>query len=559
MNKKNQDSGQNDEVNNLIISANTVKFLDQKDYKSDNNIIKSSEKEGEYRYINKNFYNINIINDIRSRPHSIQDVINQDNMENHTIVEEDKIKEKNLLNISNHLLRRSKSKRNNSNQIFEKSSQDKLNMSNETIKNYNQRNIKISIRKDISSNNNEKDYFDDSKINIHSNKDNGKTLVNINILKKNDVYDSISNKKFSNENVTKLVEIKKNNEIEMIQKNNNQKTKMKNNESINIGENHALNKNFNLNISKLNNPTNKIQISNYSSSSKSKTLENNTVVNFKSSGKINKNYQKVVTNSSFPDEINILKNFIGLKSKINDSNILNNYNTDDIAKMYNSSVKTTVSAYFYFCDFLYENINHQKIIFEAIKSIINIITNLKINNELKEILIRFYQQFLSKFKIEKEQDLNILITFFIKIHFDPVICFIKNMILECILVNIDIKLFEKNLDSILEIIEMILPLQEYNKKDVLEFFSFVKQVYLMITTNRNDHTLLEKIRKFTLRSMEKYQSMFDADLKHKFTNLLSKIELMQSKNENEENEANRFFFNYSHKNNKKSKFLKLEI
>jgi len=114
------------------------------------------------------------------------------------------------------------------------------------------------------------------------------------------------------------------------------------------------------------------------------------------------------------------------------------------------------------------------------------------------------------------------------------------MVLECILLNIDTKLFEENLDSILEITEMIIPANEYDKNSILVFLKFAKQIYLMISTNKNDTCLLEKVKKFTLKVIENHLPYMEEELKHKFKKIIGKIEFMQNNiNEGEENESYR--------------------
>ena len=275
---------------------------------------------------------------------------------------------------------------------------------------------------------------------------------------------NLDNTHFINSNSKKNVsDFKKNinskDKIESINITNiNQNSKQFFNEVNNSSNNLTKNYNFNENL------TNKIFNKDEENSLKTKTSAKNSIVNFNSNWNIKKDFKKIITNSSIPDDINLCKKFINLKRK-NTGNETN-FASDEVNLLYNSILKSLLSSYFYFCDYIFEFEENQNLIFEMIKTLINIISNFKINNEIKEILIRFYQEFLSKFQIRKSQDLSIISTFYIKIHFDPVICFIKKIVLECILINIDTKLFLDNIDGILEITEMILPVEYEKKKNI---------------------------------------------------------------------------------------------
>lgn len=375
-------------------------------------------------------------------------------------------------------------------------------------------NLEKTINSDDTLKNTENKFSEDIVINKKlSENNNNKTILQ---SKTND-----SKKNLLNDKDGCLISLNKK-KVSLVEKNKNQVT-IKNDNNKEISEKN------------IENQTNKLDKNIYQSSVKTKTTRKNSIFDFIPTGKINKNFQKILTNSSFPDDINILKNFIGLKSKLNETNC--NNNTDDFIQVYNSIIKTTLSGYFYLCDFLYENTDNQIVIFEILKSLINLISNIKINNELKEILIRFYQEFLTKFKIKKPQELSIIITFFIKINFDPVICFIKKIVLECILLNIDQKLLEENLDSILEITEMIISANEYNTESILSFLKFLKQIYLMISINKNYFNLLEKVKKFTVKVAEKHSKYMEEEIINKFRKILFKIDFLQKKeNEDEENE-----------------------
>ncbi len=448
----------------------------------------------------KSYYNINQKSKIKNYENSNNPNVTLDQkIINNTIIEENKNNISNDINIkkNNNLDRNLEFKKQISNRNILKI---ESNINNELAKKEF-----FEIKKNILS----KHLNDD----IHENKFSNSSFTTIRNLEKKDLSDKINfDKQIKNEEYDNKKNEGKN---QCILKNNNIKENSSGNNQDSI--------------------TNKFNKENYISSDKTKGSGKNSIVNFIPTGKADKNYQKINTNTSFPEDIIKIKNDIK-KYKLNEINISNQINnrSDDFLQIYNSTVKTTLSAFFYFCDYMYDNSESQLIIFEIIKCLINIISNFKLNDELKEILIRFYQKFLTKFKIKKFQDLSIIITFFIKIHFDPGLSFIKKMVLECILLNIDKKLFEENLDSILEITEMIVLPYEYDRERIFVFLKFVKQIYLMISTNKNDCNSLEKLKIFIIKVMKKNMPVIEEDMNNKLMKIISKIEFLQKKENDED-------------------------
>ena len=110
-----------------------------------------------------------------------------------------------------------------------------------------------------------------------------------------------------------------------------------------------------------------------------------------------------------------------------------------------------------------------------------------LTTEQKEILIRYYQEILLHYRINNNEDLIVHMTFFNKVHADKDLCFIENLLFGTLLINTRRDVLLKNLNDFFTAISMI-SLEEYEKKNIINFFKFCKQIFLCITNNSSGNT-----------------------------------------------------------------------
>jgi hypothetical protein len=168
-----------------------------------------------------------------------------------------------------------------------------------------------------------------------------------------------------------------------------------------------------------------------------------------------------------------------------------------------------ITSLYFFCD-LIKNIEINKSLFTRIlRFVINVLTSVNITDEQKEIMIKYYQEILSHFKINNTDDLNIILSFFLKIHYDKVLNFIENLIMGTIISISSKDVINKNLDSYLQMMTLITS-SELDESKILEFFKYIKQLVLALKSSGGNTTSnMGELRIFFARSVKK----FDKELK----------------------------------------------
>lgn len=147
-----------------------------------------------------------------------------------------------------------------------------------------------------------------------------------------------------------------------------------------------------------------------------------------------------------------------------------------------------ITSIYFFCDLIKLNDLSTQGFGKVLKFLIKIVnTYSMLTTEQKEILIRYYQEILLHYRINNNEDLIVHMTFFNKVHADKDLCFIENLLFGTLLINTRRDVLLKNLNDFFTAISMI-SLEEYEKKNIINFFKFCKQIFLCITNNSSGNT-----------------------------------------------------------------------
>ena len=174
-------------------------------------------------------------------------------------------------------------------------------------------------------------------------------------------------------------------------------------------------------------------------------------------------------------------------SKNNDSSLNENINNN--LNLFND----TVTSIYFFCDLVKINNVEHKDLKKVLNFIIKIIIEIKgYSNEQKEILIRYYQELLLNYQIKNEDDLiNIHFTFLKKVHKDNSLNFIEFLIFGTILINTQKEILINSIKEFLKMVTFIclkneLNYNEINKKQLLNWYKFIKQICLVLQNKEDD-------------------------------------------------------------------------
>ena len=160
----------------------------------------------------------------------------------------------------------------------------------------------------------------------------------------------------------------------------------------------------------------------------------------------------------------------------------------------NDPFNDTVTSIYFFCDLVKTNEISSQTLGKVLKFIMKIITSIEaLQTEQKEILIRYYQEILLHYRINSNEELISHLTFMNKIHSDKDLNFIEFLAYGTILINTRRDILLGNLGEFLNMISVIclsvmISTNEFNKRFLINYFKFCKQICLIITNNNNNNS-----------------------------------------------------------------------
>ena len=160
----------------------------------------------------------------------------------------------------------------------------------------------------------------------------------------------------------------------------------------------------------------------------------------------------------------------------------------------NNYFNETVTSIYFFCDLVKTNEINTTGIGKVLDFLIFIISDVKnLSVEQKEILIRYYQEILLHYRINTDEELINHFNFLKKIHNDNAINFIENLTYGTILINTRKDILLNNINEFLNIVSLIcfnndMNLVDIDKKSLLSFYKFCKQMCIILNFNTNQNT-----------------------------------------------------------------------
>ena len=177
-------------------------------------------------------------------------------------------------------------------------------------------------------------------------------------------------------------------------------------------------------------------------------------------------------------KLDFAEEFISLVIDIYDKHILKRITSNN-----HDVFNDIVTSIYFFCDLIKLNELSTQGLGKVLKFVIKIINNYSmLSTEQKEILIRYYQEILLHYRINNNDDLVVHMTFFNKVHSDKDLIFIENLVFGTLLINTRRDVLLKNLNEFFNTISLIC-LGDFDKKSMINFFKFCKQIFLCITNN----------------------------------------------------------------------------
>ena len=185
----------------------------------------------------------------------------------------------------------------------------------------------------------------------------------------------------------------------------------------------------------------------------------------------------------------------------------------------NDPFNDTVTSIYFFCDLVKTNEISSQTLGKVLKFIMKIIISVEaLQTEQKEILIRYYQEILLHYRINSNEELISHLTFMNKIHSDKDLNFIEFLAYGTILINTRRDILLTNLGEFLNMISVIclsvmISTNEFNKRFLINYFKFCKQICLIITNNNgnsskngfvNVNSTLNEQSKQSLSTLETY-------------------------------------------------------
>ena len=207
------------------------------------------------------------------------------------------------------------------------------------------------------------------------------------------------------------------------------------------------------------------------------------------------------------------------------SNLNNNLN--NITNLFND----TVTSIYFFCDLVKVNDLGHNYLEKVLIFIVKIISEIKgYSTEQKEILLRYYQELLLNYQITSEEDLfNVHFNFLRKVHRDNTLNFIEHLIFGTILINTSKEILTNSIKEFLNMVTLICLKNELNfndmdKKQLLNFYKFVKQICLVLQNkedNDNDEEKKKENNENNNMNNGKEEDDLDTKIKIAFTTIES--------------------------------------
>ena len=153
----------------------------------------------------------------------------------------------------------------------------------------------------------------------------------------------------------------------------------------------------------------------------------------------------------------------------------------------------TVTSVYFFCDMVKVNDIEHKSLEKVLIFIVKLISEIKgYTNEQKEILVRYYQEILLNYQITSEEDLfNVHFNFLRLVHKDSTLNFIEHLLFGTILINTKKDIITNSIKEFLNMVTIICLHNELNyndmdKKKLLNFYKFIKQICLVLQNKDDD-------------------------------------------------------------------------
>ena len=183
---------------------------------------------------------------------------------------------------------------------------------------------------------------------------------------------------------------------------------------------------------------------------------------------------------------------------------LNNTNNDDNKHDENNIsganyFNDTITSIYFLCDLVKTN----ELSIDGLTNMLNFLSHIifdikNLNNEKKEILVRYYQEILLGYKIYNRENLDNQIKFLKKVHKDSVINFIEQLIFGTILVNTNKELLVNNIEKFLKLTTLTclndeLFIDKIDKMMYNNFYKFCKQICVVMNQNEDQNEDEEEV------------------------------------------------------------------
>jgi hypothetical protein len=175
-----------------------------------------------------------------------------------------------------------------------------------------------------------------------------------------------------------------------------------------------------------------------------------------------------------------------------------------------TDVSDPITSIYFFCDLVKSNELSRQMFIKILKFIIDILVAFHTTIEQKEILIRYYQEILNHFKINNLADLQLVSTFYLKIHSDSDLNFIDYLVFGTMLVNSSKEVILKNLEIFLKMLEYIID-HEFEKQRTIEFLKYFKQLYLLFDQEKSLKSEKRKLKMFFHKNILVYEAEISQD------------------------------------------------
>jgi hypothetical protein len=174
-----------------------------------------------------------------------------------------------------------------------------------------------------------------------------------------------------------------------------------------------------------------------------------------------------------------------------------------------TDISDPITSIYFFCDLVKSIELSRQMFIKILRFIIDILVAFRPTIEQKEILIRYYQEILNHFKINNLADLQLVSTFFLKIHSDQDLNFIDYLVFGTMLVNSSKEIIIQNMDIFLKMLEYIID-HDFEKQRTIEFLKYFKQIYLLMVQEKNTREV-KKMKLFFNKHIQVYEAEIQQD------------------------------------------------